>query len=175
MSQLHQFNFLFQPEEDRVLLRFKTSDEAEFRLWLTRRVVKLLWSLLVKKLEENPQVQGVDNPSVKKTILSFQHQSAMAKTDLSQPYADKPPAPKPLGETPILVTRVKAVSPQPGQHALTFAPAPGAGPELTITLPEAGLHSFCHLLMQVTEQAQWGLGLSLEDGLAVLRTPGRLM
>ena len=175
MSQLHQFNFAFQAEEDRVLLRFATSDGSEFRLWLTRRVVRLLWGLMVKKLEENPQVQGVDNPSVKKTILSFQHQSAMAKTDMSQPYAAKPAAPKPLGETPVLVTRVKATSPQPGQHALTFAPAPGAGPELTITLPEPALHSFCHLLMKVTEQAEWGLGLSLEDGLAALRTPGRLM
>lgn len=175
MSSLHQFNFTFQAEDDRLLLRFSTTDGAEFRLWLTRRVVKLLWSLLVKRLESNPQVQRVENPAVKKTILSFQHQSAVAKTDMSKPYAARPEAPTPLGEAPLLVTRVKATAPQPGQHVLTFAPPPGKGPEIAITLPEQALHSFCHLLIKVTEQAHWDLGLSLEDGVAALRVPGRLM
>lgn len=175
MSGLHQFNFAFQAEDDRLLLRFSTTDGAEFRLWLTRRVVKLLWSLLVKRLEANPQVRRVDNPAVKKTILSFQHQSAVAKADMSIPYAAKPEAPTPLGEAPMLVTRVKATVPQPGQHVLTFAPAVGKGPEIAITLPEQALHSFCHLLIKVTEQAQWDLGLSLDEGAAPLRIPGRLM
>jgi hypothetical protein len=35
-----QFNATYTPEEDRVLFRFNTSESQEYRLWLTRLIVR---------------------------------------------------------------------------------------------------------------------------------------
>ena len=42
-DKLHQFQMAFVAEQDRMLLRISTRDKAELRLWMTRRVVRLLW------------------------------------------------------------------------------------------------------------------------------------
>ena len=41
----------YTPEQDRLLLRVNTKDLVEFRLWLTRLLVRKLWESLVKRFE----------------------------------------------------------------------------------------------------------------------------
>ena len=45
--RLHQLKLDFIPEQDRLLLRVSTDTRLEVRLWLTRRILRLLWPLLV--------------------------------------------------------------------------------------------------------------------------------
>ena len=46
MTKIRQFNITHVPEEDRLLLRLNTTDRSEFRLWLTRRMAKVLGALV---------------------------------------------------------------------------------------------------------------------------------
>jgi hypothetical protein len=48
MSGLRQININFDPVEDRLLLRITAGDPGnidEFRIWLTRRLIQILWNL----------------------------------------------------------------------------------------------------------------------------------
>ena len=45
----------FSAEDDRLLLRLSTRDRTEYRLWLTRRFVKVLWGALIQTLEKTPE------------------------------------------------------------------------------------------------------------------------
>ena len=57
-DRLHQINLGYSPEEDRILLRINTTGKTEYRLWMTRRYVKILWKLLTKSVESLPGVQA---------------------------------------------------------------------------------------------------------------------
>ena len=50
-APLHQLTLTFDPVEDRILLRIGTADNTEYRLWLTRRFLKVLWEALMKILD----------------------------------------------------------------------------------------------------------------------------
>ena len=46
MGKLAQIQIRFAPVEDRLLMRLSTDDGAEFRFWLTRRYVRIMWPIL---------------------------------------------------------------------------------------------------------------------------------
>ena len=52
MSQLHQMQITYVPVEDRLLYRVNTKHRQEFRFWMTRRYVKLLWKGLIDILKK---------------------------------------------------------------------------------------------------------------------------
>ena len=54
---IHQIQMAFDKLQDRILLRVSTSDQAEFRFWMTRRYTKLLWTMLIKMLERDPAAE----------------------------------------------------------------------------------------------------------------------
>jgi hypothetical protein len=58
---IRQLNASYAPEEDRVMLRFTTDIQEEYRFWLTRAVVAALLqhaqTLAVKALEQHHSVQ----------------------------------------------------------------------------------------------------------------------
>lgn len=45
-NQLHQVNASYIPEQDRLLLKINTTGQTEFRFWITRRYLALLWQVL---------------------------------------------------------------------------------------------------------------------------------
>lgn len=161
MSRLHQFGFEYDADEDRLLLKVKTSDHAEIRVWLTQRFIKMMmWPHLQKLTEMEPQVQRQSSPVARKSIISFQRETAIAKTDFSTPYEKKVTA-HPAGEEPQLARRLKVKTSTNGLHVVTFVTKEGK--EIAISLNNQHLHSFCHLLAQAVDKAKWGLGLEAED------------
>tara|TARA_B100000029_G_scaffold244400_2_gene241566 strand:+ start:248 stop:379 length:132 start_codon:yes stop_codon:yes gene_type:complete len=42
VSQLHQFGFEYDAEEDRLLLKVKRTDHSEILVWLTQRFIKTM-------------------------------------------------------------------------------------------------------------------------------------
>ena len=61
MSSIHQIQMAYQPVEDRILVRVSSTELAEFRFWMTRRYVKLLWTVLLKLLERDPVAAAHEN------------------------------------------------------------------------------------------------------------------
>jgi len=106
MEQLHQMQLTFAPEEDRLLFRVNTAGgrhRAEFRFWFTRRYVKLLWTALMNMLERR-QPQKFPDEIAKTQALAVEHQKALEQADFQTQYQES--AVFPLGEQPILVSRV---------------------------------------------------------------------
>ncbi len=48
---IHQLQLAFDAAEDRLLFRLSTTAGEEFRVFLTRRFVKMLWPHLVRTMD----------------------------------------------------------------------------------------------------------------------------
>ncbi|MBT5938891.1 MAG: hypothetical protein HOG95_03110, partial [Rhodospirillaceae bacterium] len=45
---LHQMTAEYNPAEDRILFRVNTVEKTEYRVWLTRRLVRQIWGVAVQ-------------------------------------------------------------------------------------------------------------------------------
>lgn len=159
-EKIHQMQITFVPSQDRLMFRVKTMDQTEIKLWLTRRYVKLLWQVLQKMLG-NTQSGMSPDPQTRQAVLSFQHEQAVAGMDFATPYQETPEVKQPLGDDPVLVSRIQ-VKPGPGQtQVLCLHPDLGHG--LEIAPDPRWLHSFCKLLADGVKKTDWDLDYGILD------------
>ncbi len=64
---INQFSANYDPSEDRILLRFNTTDLKEFRFWLTRRSTEQLLNVLPRQTEQGEQIQEDLQKQIEKT------------------------------------------------------------------------------------------------------------
>ena len=100
---LHQMTISFAPREDRLLLRLGTAAHVEFRLWLTRRVVRQMWTALMKAAETVSAVIVQPEKRTRQAVMSMRHEAAVQSGDFTQ-TRDPEAKPHPLNKTPFLVT-----------------------------------------------------------------------
>jgi len=172
VAKLHQFNFAYQTDEDRLLLRVNTHDGAEYRLWLTRRIARLLWELLVRRLETAPEVAQQTSKQAKRTVVAFKRQAAVSKANFNKSYEAKPKE-LPMGEAPMLIVKLKATTVASGSHLIVFVPQ--RGKEISLTLSEDAILTFLHLFGQIVKKAKWGLPVDLEDKEPPKLSPRQIM
>ena len=157
--RLHQLKIDYDAESDRLLMQIATSEQSEVRLALTRRFVKLLWPLLVRLAEEaSPKIRTQANPEARKALLGLEHEQAVTKADFSKPY-DGETLSKPLGEAPILLTRIQTGHDRDGQPVVALHPSQGQG--ITLTFDSVLLHSVCRLLQAAVKKSDWDMELKL--------------
>ena len=169
-SALHQITMSHSTEEDRLLLRISTLDKAEFRFWLTRRFVNILWPALMKVLEkENPAARKNLMPEAKKAVVAMEHQDAVAAADFSRSHdeGNKDLTPG-TGDNrgPLLVIGGSVSPDKSGATGLILKTNNNA--EIKVSLNKALLHALCKLLIEVTMKAGWDLGLSVGNDAAVV-------
>jgi hypothetical protein len=152
VPRLHQIQFRYVPQEDRILLRIKTTERSEFRFWLTRRYVKLLWPVVVKMLESDQRVQLQPTAEAKSAVLSFQHEKAIRKSDFSTQYREDA-AELPLGESPVVLAKIQIKKAGSSGDLLCVHPESGKGIELAMN--ETLLHSFSKLLTDAIKVSEW--------------------
>jgi len=170
---IKQFNGTYLMQEDRILFRFNTSDQAEYRLWLTRRTTLFILAavsyLLAKKLEQSY------SPDAAKALHEFEKQAILdaAKSEQSASTSYEGGLNFPLGFDPILVLDVTCALTKNGEKlaqlsdlkegeidqdlSIDFA-LPG-GANLNLKLPPNTLQTMCVLLDQLRLQAGWGEAL----------------
>jgi hypothetical protein len=159
-QKIHQMQITFVPSQDRLMFRIKTTDQTELKLWFTRRYVKLLWQILQKMLD-NTQNGISPDPQTRQTVRSFQHEQAIAGMDFAKPYQESTELKQPLGNEPVLVSKIQ-VKPGPGKtQVLCLHPDQGRG--LEIALDPRWIHSFCKLLGDGVKKADWDLDYRLAD------------
>jgi hypothetical protein len=158
-SQLNQINIAFSPVEDRLLLRMTSGSAdglAEYRLWLTRRMVRLLWPVLDRMIAAetggSPQVTQENRDAV----MQFQQEAALSKANFSHPYEAEIKK-TPLGNAPLLVSKIQVRQSPRGGRILSLNAANGQG--INIGLNTGLIHSVKKLLVDVVRQAQWDLAL----------------
>ena len=158
MSRINQIQIRYTPIEDRIVLRLNTEDASEFRFWITRRYAKILSASLMKLLSSSEAIQEHEKEEVQKAVMSFQHEEALANADFARTFQA---APKnlPLGNTPILLSKLTVKQTEDGNPMLCMYPEQGQGIDLALQLPL--LHSISKLFADALQASEWGLDFSL--------------
>jgi hypothetical protein len=159
--QIHQIHIRHDETEDRLLLRLSTTDNYEFRFWLTRRFVKRLWAMLVQMLEWDEAVRQQVDPVTRRTVLDIQHEGYAQQANYAKKF-EEVPRELPLGETPALLAKAKGKKGQNGMQLLTLHPPQGKG--INMTLDTRLLHVFSRLLRQAVAKTDWDISLALHRG-----------
>lgn len=150
--QIRQLQIAHDTVQDRLVLRLATTDDEEYRAWLTRRFVRTLWPHLAKRMAE-PAVPITEVP-------------ASDGGSFEQAFQEDH-ATYPLGSTPLLVSEVKVDVLADGGVDLTFRE--GRERHFQLGLPPDLLQTFCAMLRAGAEAADWNLTL---DYLASSPVPG---
>lgn len=159
-SALHQITMSFAAEEDRLLLRVSTTDQTEFRFWLTRRFVRVLWAALITTIEKDPDIQRAIQPAARRAVMAMEHQEAVGASDFTRAH-DAGHRDVTEGSGPLLVTGGTV---RPGKGAMTMLHLQTrGGAEVKLGLDKNLLHALCRLLIDTTTHAGWDLDLVVGD------------
>lgn len=161
---IHQIQMAYDKLQDRILLRVSTADQTEFRFWITRRYLGLLWTILIKMLERDPLAAVHADEKMRRTMMGFQHVDAVRGGDFAQPYQAAAAA-LPLGEAPVLLSRVTAKQNPDGKQFLCLHPEQGQG--IDIGVNRDLLHMISKLAVDAAAQSGWDLKLAIDPDFAV--------
>jgi len=156
-NQLEQFSASYNATQDRLLLRVRTSDDAEFRFWLTRRYVELLWPILMKIADSFSSRRAPSDPATRGILAEMAHGEAVGGANFSAAYQQG--ASFPLGEEPILLAKITVTAKEGNTQTLTLLPQDGQG--LHLELDEKLVHVIARLLQEAANCADWGLKLQV--------------
>ncbi len=157
MTKLHQIQIGFDALEDRLLMRLRTTEPAEFRFWLTRRYVLVLWQALNRLMQDNIHAYATITADQQGAMMAFQKDKAELQGDFRSPFKEDG-ALTPLGTKPILLSGVQVRTKTEHERALVLVPQKGQGIELV--LDETLLFSLAKLLAEACSSAGWGLNLT---------------
>ena len=161
---MHQMQLSYVSTEDRLLFRLNTKERQEFRFWMTRRYVIILWNTLNQLLSKTdpegasplPEKAALHDPLVESAMKEIKHQELVSQADFKTQYQES--SYLPLGETPALLFSV-GIKPNPeGQAMICMHPETGQGIEMVLN--EQILHSLCQLIIDTTSKADWKLNLA---------------
>ncbi len=155
---IRQVQLVYNEEQDRLLLRFATADQAEFRFWLTRRFVKRWWGLLTKMLAWDGMVMQQTTFPAKQAMVAFQHERHTADADFKQPFADSAKT-FPLGEAPVIIGQVNAARQENGMVKMSLLPVQGSG--IDIVVDAKLLHLLVKLLQDAVGRSDWDVRLPI--------------
>ncbi len=163
MAQLHQIQIVFAPLQDRLLLRVNTDDQTQYRFWITRRYLKLLWPTLGKLAAADPIVQQQSDASAKQEVVNFRQEQVMRESDFSKSFEETQQQ-LPLGDEPILLARIQTKSTSSGGQVLCLHPEQGEGIELALN--GNLIHALMGLLATAVAQSEWDIKLKSEHRIA---------
>ena len=155
--RIHQFSMIYSPLEDRIVFRLNTLEKEEFKFFLTRRYVKLLWPLLMKMLENDIIQREPEHQHFAGEMLNFEHENIISRSDFGRKYEESSEQ-FPLGTETILLARIQ-VKKGPQSDILCLLPEKGKGIELGVN--QTFLHTFCKLLKDTVKKADWDLGAEM--------------
>jgi hypothetical protein len=164
---IHQIQIRFDEAEDRLLLRLSTTDDCEFRFWLTRRFTRRLWTMLVQMLEWDRAVKQQFDTETRNTVLDLQHEGYARQADYAKAFdepAQDTPRRLPLGESPVLLGRAEGKKRDDGSQILSLHPLRGTG--IDISLDTRLLHIFTRLLREQVATTGWDVNLALHAATA---------
>jgi hypothetical protein len=158
---LRQLNANYVALEDRIRLSLTTQDGKEFRFWLTRRYLQLLWKALGHVVNRFAELRAASDPLLRSALAGFAEAKAMNQADLRTPFEGGTSFP--LGENPVLLSRVTVGEiTAAGTQPLSLRPEQGPG--IDLALNEELAHVLTNLLRQAAVSAEWGLSLDAAPG-----------
>ncbi|MES2070436.1 MAG: hypothetical protein V4488_08825 [Pseudomonadota bacterium] len=179
--ELLQIQVTYQPEEDRILVKFSFSDAGpdgarqEIRAHITRRLLLQLWPTTLRALETQVGLNRPEAAHASADIVQMEHESSLKqmKEDggFTDPYEADAQA-YPRGESPLLIHTINFNIHADAPICLQFFPVGEAAFE--INLPENLVHGFCSLLQAAAREADWGVALVIPGAEHGTPAPHRL-
>mgnify|MGYP001812759526 len=166
MSRINQIQIRYTPVEDRILLRLNTEDSSEFRFWITRRYAKILAVSLLKLLHSSEDIQEHKQEEVKKAVMSFKHEEALSQADFAKSFQAQPKN-LPLGDEPILLSKLTVKQSPDGKPMLCMYPEQGQG--IDLALQHQLLHSISKLFADALQASDWDVDFNLGEQNPVLQ------
>jgi hypothetical protein len=159
-SAVSQMTMTYSPEQDRMLLRIGTTEQSEYKLWLTRRFVRVLWGALMKTMERDTELKKDLVPEVRDAMLAMQHQEAVQSANFDQTHAeDNRDLTSNTG--PLLI---KGGTLTPGKDGVVQLKLDTEnGTSINVALNKQLMHAFCHMTISTSFNAEWDLGLAVGD------------
>ncbi len=155
---LERITVEFHAEQDRLMVRVFFDKKAEIQFWLTRRLVKRIWPMLLQMAQAKPDIQMQPNPEVRKALLGLQHEKALQEVKFSK-APQEPEREHPLGNAPMLVSKVRARRNERSQTVLSLQPQQGNGVDLA--LGDTLLHGLMKLVQDTAVKAEWDISLAV--------------
>ena len=161
---------------DRILFRVSTQKRLEYRVWLTRRIVKSLWGVAIRSFEAEALAEvktaTQQQPQVKKAVMSMKHQEAVQTSDFSKKH-DTKTKPPPDAQRPLLAVKAEIGKTPEGTIHLTFQTVERKN--VNLNLNEKTLHAVCHMLQRAADKAGWDLELRVGDAVNVASVDSRIL
>ncbi len=154
--QIHQLQIAHDSLQDRLLLRLSTQANEEFRVWLTRRFVRVIWPHLVGALTLKPEPL-VTPPA--QNAASDEGTAAPEPPSFDQPFREENPT-FPLGSAPLMASEATFDKLSDGALRLTLREVR----ERSVQVHLSGelLTAFCSMLRAASDKAEWNLALEYE-------------
>lgn len=86
---ISQMQMAYNPEEDRILFRVNSSDDKEFRFWLTRRFSILMLKVLREHLDRDPDVSTQGTAEDRQAVKAFKQEQAMSTANFSEKFREE--------------------------------------------------------------------------------------
>ncbi len=167
---ISQLNIQYAAIEDRLQLNVLSTDDAETRIWLTRRYVRLLLKELQQIRGESLSEmqlwrQGQANVGSDQTSMSEDANVSGANADMrfDDEYKATDDTHLPLGEMPILVARIVLRENDNGNLQLTLGQEHKGGIQMELDLPEELVINLLKMLYKASAVAEWDLGLAPQN------------
>jgi hypothetical protein len=158
-NHIHQLNASYVAAEDRILLRLNTTRKEEFRIWLTRRIVRELARMLGGAERRLLGLEGSYAGAGARAIQEFRREASTANVDFGARFEDGSHG-FPLGEAPLLATGCE-VQLQEGSASIGLAMANKH--TLNFVLDLRGIHGTLAMLQKAAAHSDWDLDLEPES------------
>ena len=152
----------YQPAADRLLWQLRTGDGQLYAVWLTRRMVRLLWPPMANLVTSAGLLQEMPHASVlpeaRPMLAEAMRTRPLPGASFDQPF-DTRVTERPLGTEPLLPEAID-LGPGPGGHGLKLQLREGnGGRSITVQLTADLATALQRLLEQALAAADWGLQL----------------
>jgi len=159
MAELSQIQISFSETEDRFLLRISTTDNEEFRFWITRRFTSHLFPLMIETIQAIPDVAAQTNTETRDAVMDFQREQATQGADFSTPFSNKnQQTVYPLGEQAVLVAKGTLLQQSENLFNLSLKDVNDLGIDFSFNTDI--LYLLHKLLHDSLQRTNWGLSFS---------------
>ena len=159
MAELSQIQISFSEIEDRFLLRISTTDNEEFRFWITRRFTSHLFPLMIETIQAIPDVAAQTNTASRDAVMDFQREQATQGADFSTPFSNEnQQTVYPLGEHAVLVAKGTLL--QQGENIFNLSLKDSNDIGIDFSFNTDILYLLHKLLQDSLQRTNWGLSFS---------------
>ena len=159
---IHQMQLRYQPAADRLLWQLRTTGGDLYAVWLTRRMVRLLWPPLNTLVTRAGIAQTLPNatvlPEAQAMLAQAVRERPLPGASFAEPFDNRATA-QPLGAEPLLPEAID-LGPGDNGQGLKLQLRETGGRRLAMQLSADLATALLRLMEQALAGADWGLAVA---------------